>query len=76
MIEIIEKCIKDMTGVEEKIDQNINLSAYGLDSLRRVGLVILLEEKFQLTFNDSDLTQKNFDTICSIDKLVRKYREE
>lgn len=69
----VEKCVRNLTGFEGVFDEKANLNIYGLDSLRRVELVICLEEEFDINFSDGDLTQSNFETIDSINKLLREY---
>ena len=72
-IDRIQKCVKQLAVIEEEINESVSLSAYGLDSLKRVELVILLEDEFAISFNDADLTQNNFETINNIEKLLQKY---
>lgn len=72
-IEKIRKSVSELANIGQQLDDDTNLSVYGLDSLRRVELVIILEDKFGINFNDSDLTQSNFETINSIGKLLQKY---
>lgn len=66
------KCIRELTSVTTAIDENANLSIYGLDSLARVELVIVLEDEFGITFKDCDLTQNNFETVKSIARLLEE----
>lgn len=69
----IDSCIRNLTGYEGELNENISLNVYGLDSLARVELVISLEDEFGVNFKDCDLTQKNFETIGSIKKLLEVY---
>lgn len=71
-IERISSCIRKLTGAEGELDENANLSVYGLDSLARVELVISLENEFGISFKDSDLSQNNFETISSIYRLIKE----
>lgn len=70
-IERIFSCIRTLTGIQGELDDSVNLNVYGLDSLSRVELVILLEEEFGIRFNDRDLSQRNFETARSIYNLIK-----
>ena len=72
-IDEIRKSVSELENIGQQLDDDTNLSVYGLDSLKRVELVIILEDKFGINFHDSDLTQSNFETINSIGKLLQKY---
>lgn len=72
-IDEIRKSVSELANIGQQLDDVTNLSVYGLDSLKRVELVIILEDKFGINFHDSDLTQSNFETINSIGKLLQKY---
>lgn len=70
----VEEYIRNLTGFEGVFDKDVNINVYGLDSLKRVELVIAIEEGFGINFNDTDLTQSNFETIGSINSLLEKYK--
>lgn len=44
-----------------------------LDSLQIVSLIILIEEKYGIIFEDEDLLFENYGSINSIVKLLSKY---
>lgn len=69
----VKECINSCVEVKCCIEENANLSIYGLDSLIRVQLVILLEETFNIAFADNDLSQSNFETVNSICYLLKGY---
>lgn len=71
--EKVKECIEKCVNIRKTIDENTNLSIYGIDSLLRVQLVISLEEKFNIVFSDNDLTQNNFNTVNDICCLLKRY---
>lgn len=70
--EKIISCIRTLTGFQGECDENVNLNIYGLDSLSRVELVILLEDEFGIRFKNTDLSQSNFETISSIYNMLKE----
>lgn len=48
----------------------------GLDSLNMVELMIELEERFDIEFDESDLDPAALQTVDQIYALVKKYTEE
>lgn len=73
MIERISKCIQKVIGSEMKLNVDVNLNVYGLDSLLNVKVAVALEDEFDIEFDDKDLSQDNFRTINSMVALVKKY---
>ena len=71
--EKIVRCVKKLSNVDVDIEQTTSLNVYGIDSLKRVQLVIELEAEFDFAFNDEDLTQQNFETIENIQNLLERY---
>jgi acyl carrier protein len=59
----------NLTGVTEKDD----LINYGLNSVLAVELVVKLENRFNITIDDEDLSMQNYNTIENIRKLLLKY---
>lgn len=69
----IKNCIKNIVGGSAEIEEDVDIKVYGIDSLLKVQLVIALEEKFNVSFQDDDINQNNFETINAIIELLRKY---
>ncbi|MCI9541424.1 MAG: hypothetical protein HFG39_10280 [Lachnospiraceae bacterium] len=69
----IKNCIKNIVGGSAEIEEDVDIKVYGIDSLLKVQLVIALEEEFNVSFQDDDINQNNFETINAIIELLRKY---
>lgn len=54
----------DTLNPEQKILENIPLSAQGIDSLDKMNIFVLLEEKYDLTIPDED-----FDTLNTVNDI-------
>ena len=67
------KVVQQVSGTQEDLDRDVNLNVYGLDSLSRVRLVVALEDEFNISFADKDLTQDNFSTVNSVIELMKEY---
>lgn len=85
MIKTIE--LKIMQALEKVLYLNANppsehedLNALGLNSIKTIALVVELEERFDITFEDDELLFENFATIRTIadrisGKLVSLHNE-
>lgn len=62
--------------VDKSISMVEELMGLGMDSLSTVKLVILLEDEFNIKFNDDELFYENFSTIKKIEMLVNDRVEE
>lgn len=71
--EKVIKVVQQVSGTQEDLDRDVNLNVYGLDSLSRVQLVVALEDEFNISFADKDLTQDNFSTTNSVIELMKEY---
>jgi acyl carrier protein len=77
LMEVIYKCMSQ--AVEKDVDEvksfpaDENLSDYGLNSLDFIKFLVLIEEEFDFTFNDSDILFDNFNTINKITDMIKKY---
>jgi len=58
---------------EESIETCDTLVSIGIDSLRMVELIVTLEDKFGITFDDSDIDSNLLKTVNDIIELVNKY---
>ncbi len=59
----------------DMIDEDTDLTEYGLDSMTCVEVVVNLEEKFGITVEEEDLLVENMSTIAGIKDLVEKYED-
>ena len=67
------KCIKDTSAYDEDIKEIDNLrNDLGYDSLEIVSLIFEIEETFNITFDSSDLTFENMETIKDLINLIKK----
>ena len=67
------KCIKDTCVYDEDIKEIDNLkNDLGYDSLEIVSLIFEIEEVFDITFDSSDLTFENMETVKDLINLIKK----
>ncbi|MFF5858535.1 acyl carrier protein [Streptomyces sp. NPDC012751] len=52
------------------------LADHGLDSLTSIQLTLVLEDEFQVTFADDEISLEHFETIDSIVNLLDKKLQE
>ena len=71
----ISKCIEEISLCsKEEIKEECRLKEdLGLDSLSLVAIIVGLEEKFQIQFDDSDLDPGTITDVKSLNMLVEKY---
>lgn len=75
LIEIITEIIKQQLNIgasDEVQEEDLLQEEYGLDSIKFVKIIILLEEKFDFEFEDEDLLINKFQTINSIKDVIKK----
>ena len=65
--------LSELSGVEIICSQQKLQSDLGLDSLQMVTLLIMLEEKFQFTLDESDMNPFDLINVCNVVSLVEKY---
>lgn len=71
--EKVRKVLCSMTGCEEQECQGeAKLVDLGLDSLKNVEFAIMLEDELGMRFDDSLLTQRNFETVQTVMELVKQ----
>lgn len=68
---IIEFLARHSHGREMKFDDNIFESGF-VNSLMAMQLVTMLEKRFQIVFEDDDLTRENFRTVRAIAELAER----
>lgn len=76
-IENIEKIlVKEIAAIlsadPSKITQDTPLHALGLDSLRFVELLVVIEKMFNVKLMESGLTREDFQTIRSLTSSISK----
>lgn len=72
--DVVESAIRRMCGVgaETPLPADAPLWELGLDSLRVVELVVLLEDELDMTFPEEYLTAETFATLDSTVSVVRR----
>ena len=72
----VKDIISELCG-EENIENSMRLQGeLSLDSLLMVTLLIEIEEKFEITLDESDMNPFELTTVQSVIDLVRKYIDE
>ena len=66
---IVERLFLDMAP--EDIDDNTELSEYGVDSFLLLELIVALEEVFNVKFDQSDITADVLKSVASLAELVK-----
>lgn len=76
---ILDKAAKIIKSVTEKkislerIKACNKLAEAGIDSIRIVKLISVIEKEFNFEFLDDDLDMKNFDTLPALINCIEKY---
>ncbi|MFF2482997.1 acyl carrier protein [Paenibacillus sp. NPDC058071] len=69
----IKEKIKEILALPTtELDNHLELGALGLDSMKSIQLIVQLEERFSLAFDDEELLFENFSTI---EKITQKINE-
>ena len=66
---IVERLFLDIAP--EDIDNNTELSEYGVDSFLLLELIVALEEVFNVKFEQSDITADVLKSVASLAELVK-----
>lgn len=70
----IKKVISLLAVIDKKdIENEDALVELGIDSLKTVELIIMLEDKFDIRFNNSDLLFGKLIQVKDVINLVKKY---
>ena len=75
-MEIIDKVtiiLSELSGMETICPENELQSDLGLDSLQMVTLLMMLEENFQITLDESDMNPFDLVNVWQVVDLVEKY---
>ena len=71
--------IQEVLGLDQEAADNIKydqaLYDFGLDSIKAIELVVLIENKFDISVDDEELSIDNMESIDKIANLIRKYQE-
>lgn len=75
--EIIIECLKKIVGEDsvynlDNIDNDTSLLSIGVNSLNVIKIIILLEEDFNISFEDEDIAMKNWKDINSIISVIKR----
>ncbi|MNC19125.1 acyl carrier protein [compost metagenome] len=77
MSKTIRRMISEILKIDcQKVDslsEESSLEELGLDSLKAMQLVVLLEDEYNIQFDEGDLKIMNFNTISQINALLNKY---
>lgn len=69
----VAEVISETVGGENIVEEQLLKEDIGLDSLSLVSVVVGLEEKFGIEFNESDLDPVKILQVKDLIKLVEKY---
>lgn len=75
-MEIFDKvCVilSELSGMETICLEQELQGDLGLDSLQMVTLLMMLEENFQITLDESDMNPFDLNNVCHVVDLVKKY---
>lgn len=71
--ELLSSVLEDNLLDIQSVGSDENLVEAGLNSLRAISFVILIEDKFDIALEDEDLLFENINTITKINTLINKY---
>lgn len=74
IFEKVATIIFELSGTENIVPEHELQKDIALDSLQMVTLLVMLEEAFNITLDESDMNPFDFTTVEHIIKLVEKYR--
>ncbi len=73
LINILSKALDVDINVLSQIGDDEDIGQYGLDSIKGIQAMILLEGEFDIELVDEDLLLENVNTINKIKKTFEKY---
>lgn len=73
VINILSKALDVDINVLSQIGDDEGIGPYGLDSIKGIQAMILLEREFDIELVDEDLLLENVNTINKIKKTFEKY---
>ncbi|XOI98166.1 phosphopantetheine-binding protein [Paenibacillus polymyxa] len=74
VLDKLEVVLGNLLNTQEKIMAEESLSKWGLDSLKTIELIVILENEFDIVFDNNDLLLDNFGTINTIVSLLTRVR--
>ncbi|EFM12157.1 phosphopantetheine-binding protein [Paenibacillus curdlanolyticus YK9] len=72
----LRQAVAELLGrsdLSQTLDENESLQSLGLDSVKLINLVIMIEKQYAVMFDDSELLNENFDTL---NKIMAKIDEK
>ncbi len=74
MIEEIKEILKSILDNIDinQIKEEDNLYSIGLDSLNVINLIVSIESKYNIKFDDEDIELKNWKNISTIKNIINK----
>ena len=69
---LVERLFLDIAP--SSIEDNTPLSAYGIDSFLLLELIVVMEEVFNVQFEQGDITAESLRTVQSLADLVRGHQ--
>lgn len=73
VINILSEALDVDINVLSQIGDDEDICPYGLDSIKGIQAIVLLEEEFHIELDDEDLLIENVNTINKIKKTFEKY---
>lgn len=73
LFEIVQQAVIHVLNRKVELDENTNLSNEGLDSITTVRLLVELEKKLNIQFQEEHLSLDNFESIRSIMNTLDHY---
>ncbi len=74
ILENIKSIISELVLMNvEEIQEEDTLAILGVDSLLTVELILRIEEKYDITFESSDINFKNFEFVKSVVNITERY---
>lgn len=65
--------LSELSGIETICLEHELQSDLGLDSLQMVTILMMLEENFRITLDESDMNPFDLVNVCQVVDLVEKY---
>ncbi|MFW5858117.1 MAG: acyl carrier protein [Planctomycetota bacterium] len=68
---MVERLFLDIEPSEVAPEESLTLK-YGVDSVRLFDMVVSMEDDFEISFEDDELTLDNFDTLARVTANVKE----
>lgn len=75
IIKIIEEILKkdnEENYMKNKVEEDMPLETYGIDSFQFISLIVEIEKSFQIEIPETFLSFEKLDTVSSIVKCVER----